>query len=43
MSLLHADTKVLTKAILNKLKAVLSTLMSSQKTAYVFLNRLSHG
>ena len=42
MSLLHVDTKVLTKAMLNKLKAVLSTLMSSQKTAYI-KNRLSHG
>ena len=42
MSLLHADTNVLTKAILNKLKVVLSTLMSSQKTTYI-KNRLSHG
>ena len=33
--MLHVDTKVLSKAISKKLKAVLPTLISSQQTAYV--------
>ena len=35
MSLLNVDTKILSKAISNKLKTVLPTLISSQQTAYV--------
>ena len=35
ISLLHVNTKVLSKAISKKLKAVLPTLISSQQTAYV--------
>ena len=35
ISLLNVDTKILSKAISKKLKAVLPTLISSQQTAYV--------
>ena len=35
ISLLNVDTKILSKAISNKLKTVLPTLISSQQTAYV--------
>ena len=35
VSLLNVDTKILSKAISNKLKTVLLTLISSQETAYV--------
>ena len=35
MSLLNVDTKILSKAISNKLKTVLPTLISSQRTAYL--------
>ena len=35
ISLLNVDTKILSKAISNKLKTVLLTLISSQETAYV--------
>ena len=35
MSLLNVDTKIFPKAISNKLKAVLPTLISSEQTAYV--------
>ena len=40
ISLLNIDTKVLFKAISNKLKTILPTLISSQETAYV-KNRLT--
>ena len=33
--LLNVDSKILSKAILNKLKTALPTLISSQQTAYV--------
>ena len=33
--MLNIDTKVLSKAISNKLKSILPTLISSQRTAYV--------
>ena len=33
--MLNVDTKILSKAISNKLKTVLPTLISSQQTAYV--------
>ena len=35
ISFLNVDTKILSKAISNKIKAVLSTLISSQQTNYV--------
>ena len=35
MSLLNVDTKILSKAISNKLKPVLPRLISSQQTAYL--------
>ena len=35
ISLLNVDTRILSKAILSKLKTVLPTLISSQQTAYV--------
>ena len=35
ISLLNVDTKILSKAVSDKLKAVLSTLIFSQQTAYV--------
>ena len=35
ISLLNVNTKILSKAISNKLKTILPTLISSQQTAYV--------
>ena len=40
ISLLHVDTKVLSKAISKKLKGVLSTLISSQQTVKMLKTKL---
>ena len=40
ISLLNVDTKILSKAISNKLKGLLPTLISSQQTAFVKYNDL---
>ena len=44
ISLLNVDTKILSKAISNKLKTVLRMLISSQMTAYVkkLLEKVEH-
>ena len=44
ISLLNVDTKILSKAISNKLKTVLRMLISSQMTTYVkkLLEKVEH-